>query len=52
MGDGQSIRIFQDAWLPTESGKISSHQSDFGSEATVAMLINSASGWWNTHFID
>ena len=29
VGDGQSIRIFQDAWLPTESGKISSHQFDF-----------------------
>ena len=52
MGDGQSIRIFQDAWLPTESGKISSHQSNYGSDATVAMLINPALGWWNTHLID
>ncbi|XP_075665091.1 uncharacterized protein LOC142634702 [Castanea sativa] len=52
VGDGQSIRIFQDAWLPTNSGKISSHQSDLGPDATVAMLINPASGWWNTHLID
>ena len=52
VGDGQSIRIFQDAWLPTESGKISSHQSDFGPDATVAMLVNSTLGWWNTHLID
>ena len=52
MGDGQSIRIFQDAWLPIESGKVSSPQSDLGPDATVAVLINPASGWWNTDLID
>ena len=52
MGDGKSIRIFQDAWLPTESGKISSHQSDLDLNATVSTLINLAPGWWNTYLID
>ena len=52
VGDGKSIRIFQDAWLPTESGKLSSHQSDLDPNAVVSNLINSASGWWNTHLID
>ena len=52
VGDGQSIRIFQDAWLPFDSGKVSSLQSDFGSDANVAMLINLVTGWWNTHLID
>ena len=52
VGDGQSIKIFQDAWLPSDSGKVSSPPSDLGPDAKVAMLINPVIGWWNTHLID
>ena len=52
VGDGQSIRIVQDACLPTKSGKVSSPRSDLGPKATVVLLINLVSGWWNTHLID
>ena len=52
MGDGQSIRIFQDAWLPSDSGKVPSPPSDFGLDANVAMLINLVTGWCNIHLID
>ena len=48
MGDGQSIKIFHDAWLPTEHGKVTSRQSDLAPEASVALLINPVLGWWNT----
>ena len=39
VGDGKSIRIFQDAWLPTESRKISSHHSDL--DLTQLYLLSS-----------
>ena len=52
MGDGQSIKIFHDAWLPTDDGKVTTPQFDLAPEATVALLINPGSGWWNTHLID
>nr|POE64187.1 putative ribonuclease h protein [Quercus suber] len=35
-----------------EGGRIATPQSDLGAEATVALLINRTSGWWNAHLID
>ena len=52
MGDGQTIKIFHDAWLPTDVGRITTPQADLSLEATVAMLINLVSGWWNVQLID
>ena len=52
MGDGQTIKIFHDAWLPIDVGRITAPQSDLASEAIVAMLINPISGWWNVQLID
>ena len=52
VGDGQTIKIFHDAWLPTDVGRITTSQVDLSLEATVAMLINPVSGWWNIQLID
>ena len=52
VGDGQTIKIFHDAWLPTDVGRITTPQSDLALEANVAMLINPAFGWWNVQLID
>ena len=53
MGDGETIRVFQDAWLVnTIDGKIATHKSVLLPDATVSSLINQASGWWNIHLID
>ena len=43
VGDGQTIKIFHDAWLPTEDGKVTSPQFDLAPKATVALLINPVS---------
>ena len=47
LGDGQSIRIFIDKWLPSGDGKISSSSGELHPEAIVSKLINTSSGWWN-----
>ena len=47
LGDGQSIRIFIDKWLPSGDGKISSSSGELHSKAIVSKLINMSSGWWN-----
>ena len=40
VGDGKSIRIFKDSWLPeTNGGKIISSPMALGSEARVDNLI-------------
>ncbi|KAL4598878.1 hypothetical protein ACB092_11G088800 [Castanea dentata] len=40
VGDGKNTRIFQDAWLPNSN------------DATIDVLINLQSGWWNMSLID
>ena len=52
VGDRQTIKIFHDAWLPTDVGRITTPQSALAPEANVAMLINPDSGWWNVQLID
>ena len=53
MGDGKSIRIFHDAWLPnTNAGRILFHRGILSSTATIDGLIDPNSGWWNLGLID
>ena len=40
----KSIRIFHDAWLPNEDGKITSPQSYLAPEASIDVLFNQDTG--------
>lgn len=51
--DGKNIRIFQDAWVPNSNeGRILFHRGLLASDATVDVLLNPQSGWWNLSLID
>ena len=52
VSDGKSIRIFHDAWLLNEDGRITSPWTHLAPEASVNLLINQDTSWWNTHLID
>ena len=53
MGDGKSIRIFQNAWLPNSNvGRILFHKGVLALTATIDGLIDPNSGWWNLGLID
>ena len=53
MGDGKSIQIFQDAWIPnSNAGRILFHRGILSPIATGDGLINPNSGWWNLGLID
>ena len=53
IGDEKSIQIFQDAWLPNSNeGRILFHRGVLALNATVDMLIDPNSGWWNLGLID
>lgn len=53
VGNGGSISIYKDGWIPgTSSGRIVSPISGLGSEATVAKLIDQASGCWKSRVIE
>ena len=53
VGDGGSISIYRDRWIPRISNsRVISPISSLGSEATVAELIDQASGCWNSRVID
>ena len=53
MGDGKTIRIFQDAWLPnSNAGRILFHRGGFALNSTTIELIDPNSGWWNLGLID
>lgn len=53
VGNGGSITIYKDGWIPgTSSGRIVSPISGLGSEATVAKLIDQASGCWKSRVIE
>ena len=47
VGDGESIRIYKDCWLPRSS--VTLIPSVLDSEARVAELIDSETGGWNDH---
>ena len=53
VGDGLSIRIYKDSWLPREgSGRTVSPPKFLHSEAKVSLLIDPNTNWWNTSLID
>ena len=53
MGDGKSIRIFHDAWLPnSNASRILFHRGTLSPTATGDGLIDPNSGWWNLGLID
>nr|XP_023920446.1 uncharacterized protein LOC112031976 [Quercus suber] len=52
IGNGKSVQIYKDSWLPSPDGRISSPVSHLTPESTVDSLINSTLGGWNTNLID
>ncbi|XP_075641969.1 uncharacterized protein LOC142613491 [Castanea sativa] len=52
IGSGESVRIYEDAWLPSPEGRISSPALHLAPDSTVDSLINSTTGWWNINLID
>ena len=52
IGSGESVRIYQDAWLSRPEGRISSPASHLAPNSIVDSLINAAMGWWNISLID
>ena len=52
-GDGKSIRIFQDAWIPnSNAGRILFHRGILTPIGTGDGLIDPNSRWWNLGLID
>ena len=53
IGDGSSVKIFKDSWLPgVHSRRVLSPVSILSEDATVDQLIDSDSRWWNTNLVD
>ena len=53
IGDGTSVKIFKDSWLPGDHlGKVLSPILVLPEEATMDQLIDSDSQWWNTSLVD
>ena len=53
VGDGKSIKIYADRWLPSTSpSKIISPQVDMVGEWTVSQLLDSSTGGWNHHLVE
>ena len=53
IGDGTSVKIFKESWLPGDhSGKVLSPILVLSEEATMDQLIDSDSQWWNTSLVD
>ena len=52
IGNGKSVKIFKDAWLPSPDGRINSPALYLSPESTGDSLINVALGWWNINLID
>nr|POF10930.1 hypothetical protein CFP56_16045 [Quercus suber] len=51
-GNGKSVQIYKDAWLPSLDGRLNSPVMQLAPESTVDSLINSKSGLWDTNLID
>lgn len=53
IGDGSSIKNFQDAWIPgNNSGRVLSPVSMLSENSTADQLIDKESRWWNSSLID
>ena len=53
IGDGTSVKIFKDSWLPgNHSGRVLSPVSVLSEDAMVDQLIDSDSQRWNTSLVD
>ena len=53
IGDGSSVKIFKDSWLPNvHSERVLSPVSVSSEDATVDQLLDSESRWWNTNLVD
>ena len=53
IGDGSSVKIFKDSWLPdVHSGRVLSPVSVLSEDATVDQLLDSESRWWNTNLVE
>ena len=51
--NGQTIRIYQDCWLPGDgSGKVISPPSLLSADARVADIIDANSDWWNVYLLE
>lgn len=51
--DGKPIRIFLDHWLLNSvEGRVVSPPNLLSPKASVDTLIDSHTGWWNSHLID
>ena len=53
VGDGKTIRVFEDYWLPRNSGRcVTSPPLVLDMDTCVVNLIDDSLGWWNTRIID
>ena len=53
VGDGKTIRIFQDAWLLNSiDGRIIPSPVTLAPKVTVDTIIDPHIDWWNTYLID
>ncbi|KAK9997071.1 hypothetical protein SO802_021757 [Lithocarpus litseifolius] len=53
IGDGSSVKIFKDSWLPNAHfSRVLSPVSVLSEEATVDQLIDRDSRWWNSALVD
>ena len=53
VGDGKTIRVFEDCWLPGNSGRcVTSPPLVLDMDTCVVNLIDDSLGWWNTRIID
>ena len=53
VGNGQTIRIYQDRWLPGDGlGKVISPPSLLSVDARVADIIDADLGWWNVYLLE
>ena len=53
VGNGQTVRIYQDYWLPGDgSGKVISPPSLLSADARVADIIDANSDWWNVYLLE
>ena len=53
VGNGQTIRIYQDRWLPGDGlGKVISPPSLLSADARVANIIDADLGWWNVYLLE
>ena len=53
IGNGTSVKIFKDFWLPgNNSGRVLSPILVLSEDAMVDQLIDSDSRWWNRSLMD